>query len=201
MNIEKPKVVGLTGGLGSGKSQVRRMLEDLHVPCIDADVVARAIHQDATHPATIEIARVFPHAINENSCLSRGSLRTVFTLDRTANERLQAILKPYVLAQMLIWTAQQSSAYVVWESALIIEASIPVDRVLVIDANRPLQVARVKERNPDWSETQIYRVLALQLGQEKRKIHADDVIGNVGTLKNLQRQVEMQHRQYLTLWT
>ena len=201
MNITKAKVVGLTGGLGSGKSVVRRMLEDLKIPCIDVDTVVRAIHQNATHPATTEIARVFPYAINEDACLSRGSLRTVFALDRKANKHLQAILKPYVLAQMLKWTAQQSSAYVVWESALIIEVCIPVDRVLMISANLTLQVDRVKEKNPDWSETQICRVLALQLGQKKRKIQADDVISNVGTLKNLQQQVEMQHRQYLTLWT
>lgn len=201
MEITAPKIVGLTGGLGSGKSVVRRMLEDLNVPCMDADVVARTIHQDATHPATTEIARFFPRAINENACLSRGSLRTVFALDRTANTHLQTILKPFVLEEMLKWTVRQDAAYVVWEFALIIEACIPVDRVLMIDANRLLQVDRVKERNPDWSEAQIYQVLALQLGSRKRKIHADDVISNIGTLKNLRQQVEMQHRQYLTLWT
>lgn len=201
MHIAKPKIVGLTGGLGSGKSQVRSMLETLKVPCIDVDVVARAIHQDASHPATKEIARIFPHAVDANSRLARGSLRTVFALDNAENTRLKTILKPYVLAQLRMWSAQQRAVYVVWESALIIEAEIPVDRILLIEADRSLRFNRVKTRNPDWSEAQIDQVLILQLEAGERSIHADDVMTNITTLKVLQQQVEIQHHQYLTLWT
>ena len=89
-----PKILGLTGGIGSGKSQVRHILENLNVPCLDADIVARAIHQDAAHPAVAEIARAFPDAIDIDGKLSRGSLRSIFAADPAANSRLQAILKP-----------------------------------------------------------------------------------------------------------
>lgn len=195
-----PKIVGLTGGMGSGKSTVRQMLHNLGVPCVDADIVAREIHQKAGHPALGEIALAFPHAMTPDGRLSRGSLHKIFAIDAGANNRLKTILGPYVVARMSQWTAEQKTPYVVWESALIIEAKIRVDRIMVVDIRRELQIARVLERNPHWNAAQIESILALQLDRADRVKYAHDTICNDGSFDNLQRQVRALHSTYLELW-
>lgn len=195
-----PKIVGLTGGIGSGKSVVRRMLQEKGVPCLDADTATREIHQDPAHPALVEIALAFPDAMTPEGRLSRGSLREVFAVDSGANNRLRSILQPYVIAAMTQWATEQKAPFAVWESALIIEAEIHVDRILVVNAVRELQVARVQARNPDWTRAQIDRILALQLTEADRAPHAHDTIYNNGSLQELKQQVESLHRAYQELW-
>ena len=201
MTTVLPKIVGLTGGIGSGKSQVRQMLQELGVPCIDADIVAREIHQDPLHPAVAEIARAFPSAITPEGRVSRGSLRTLFAVDPGASARLSAILKPHVMENLSRWTAVRQAPYVVWESALIIEAGIDVDRIATVDASRTLQVARVQTRNPEWTRTQIEALIALQLSRTERACRAHDIISNDGSLEDLARQVTALHHAYLKRWS
>jgi dephospho-CoA kinase len=196
----RPKIIGLTGGIGSGKSLVRTMFAELGVPTSDADLVARQIHQDPAHPATKEIANTFPHAISPDGRLKRGSLREFFARDATANEQLKSILRPHVEAAMRAWTQQQSTPYVVWESALIIEANISVDRILLIDAPPALQLTRIATRNPDWSREEAERILAMQTDRAHRASRAHDTILNDGTIDELRRQVDTLHRRYLELW-
>jgi dephospho-CoA kinase len=196
----KPKIIGLTGGIGSGKSLVLRMFAELGVPTSDADLIARAIHQDPAHPATKEIANAFPQAMTPEGRLKRGSLREFFARDNAANEQLKSILRPHVEAAMRAWTMQQATPYVVWESALIIEANITVDRILLIDASPALQLARIAARNPDWSREEAERILAMQTGRAHRAAHAHDTILNDGTIDELRRQVDTLHRRYLELW-
>jgi len=195
-----PKIVGLTGGIGSGKSTARRILESLGVPCIDADIVAREIHQDPAHPALDELAAAFPHAITAERRLRRGSLRELFVSDLDANERLKAILQPHVLARLRQWTAKQRAPYVVWESALLLESKAAVDRILVVVADRTLQINRVKNRNPDWSMAQIEKMLALQPDHAELARHAHDLIHNEGSVEQLAPQLQALHRTYQQRW-
>ena len=195
------KVVGLTGGLGCGKSTVRRMWESLGVPCTDADAVARDIHQNPHHAAVAEIARVFPQAMTADGRLNRGSLRSLFAIDATANAKLKKILAPHVIASMQQWTMEQAALYVVWESALLIEEKIAVDRLVVVDTNTHLQLARIVKRNPDWSAAQINSVLAMQLGRQDRLIFADDTICNDSSLSSLEEKAQALHANYLQRWT
>ncbi len=195
-----PRVVALTGGIGSGKSVVRQMLEELGVSCIDADKVARDIHQDPAHPATMTLVRTFPHAATSDGRLNRGSLRTLFAIDAAANRELKQILKPWVMEQILQWTQAQQSPYVAWESALILDEAIPVDRVLLVDAGEDVRIARIQTRNPDWSITQIRQILAMQLPRIVYLQHAHDVLHNQGSSAALQRQVAAQHHRYMTIW-
>lgn len=195
-----PKVVGLTGGIGSGKSLAREMFQDLDVPCIDADVVARGIHQNATHPATQEIAKAFPNMIVEGGTLKRGSLQSFFANDQTANRRLKTILKPHVMATLEEWTAGQRTSYAIWESALILDEDIQVDRILTVDASEENRIARLSKRHPDWSERQIRNILAIQLPRKAYQELAQDVLCNDGSLEELRKQVEAKHRQYETKW-
>ncbi|MSQ84620.1 MAG: dephospho-CoA kinase [Myxococcales bacterium] len=195
------KIIGLTGGIGSGKSLVRSYFAQLGIAGLDADLVARELHQDPAHPVVAEIAEFFPNTIGEDGRLQRGSLRTFFAQNQAANRQLMAILRPHCLAHMRLWTAQQCSRYVIWESALLSEAAIAVDRVLVVDTEPQAQVARVRLRNPDWSVEHIEAVMALQVGRKERLALADDVILNTSSLQDLRQRVDELHNYYLRLWT
>lgn len=155
ISAAKPRVLGLTGMIGSGKSAVRAELAALGLPGIDADLVARAIHQDPTHPAVAAIGASFPQALNADGCLRRGSLPDLLASHAEANACIKRILKPWVLEAMERWTRAQSAPVVVWESALIIDEAIAVDRVLVVDADDETRFARLCARHHEWSAAQI----------------------------------------------
>lgn len=97
---KRPKIVGLTGGIAAGKSATRQAFERLGVPCLDADAVARDIHQDPAHPATQTLAKTFAEWMTPEGALQRGSLQGLFARDTDANHTLIGILKPHVLAAM-----------------------------------------------------------------------------------------------------
>lgn len=196
----KPCIVGLTGGIGSGKSFAREMFEALNVPCIDADQVARNIHQNPAHPATQLIAKSFPTLLADSGALERGSLHRVFAINKMANSQLKSILKPFVIESMRRWTNQQSAPYVIWESALLLEEDVPVDRVLVVDAPEEHRIARIQLRNPDWNKHQIENVLAMQISRQAFLEQTQDVIKNDASPAELQQQVEAMHWHYMKQW-
>lgn len=196
-----PRVLALTGGIGSGKSSARALFQERGVPCLDADVVARHIHQDPHHPAMVKIANALPRGVSADGTLSRGSLRTLFATDHAANSELKRILKPYVIAEAERWTRAQSARYVVWESALITDEAVPCDRILVTDASDETRIARVQARNPDWSFEQIRNIMAIQLPRANYLTRADDVISNEGSFADLKTRVEQLHRMYMQTWS
>lgn len=201
----KPKVVGLTGGIAAGKSLVRKSFELLGVPCVDFDVIARALHQDPAHPATREISAAFPDWMTENGALQRGSLQGLFARNADANQTLIGILRPHVLEAIHTWTFAQRAPYVVWESALLLQEEIAVDRLLIVDAPEALRIERIRRRNPDWSEQHIENILAMQAASFAKAVThfgvACDAIHNDNAPQALHAQVESMHRQYTTLWS
>lgn len=200
-----PKVVGLTGGIAAGKSLVRKSFESLEVPCIDFDAIARGIHQDPAHPATRELATAFPGWMTEDGALQRGSLQGLFARNAVANRTLITLLRPHVLEAIHKWTFAQRTPYVVWESVLLLQEEIAVDRLLIVEAPEALRMERIRSRNPDWSEQHIANILAMQAASpSKPVIHFDvarDAIQNDNAPERLQEQVEVMHRRYLTLWS
>ncbi|NHZ97859.1 dephospho-CoA kinase [Massilia sp. CCM 8734] len=201
MNVTSPKVLVLTGGIGSGKSTFARAFEALGVPCIDADALARTVHQDPAHPATMQIARAFPQAMAADGSLARGSLRNIFALDAAANEELKRLLRPAVLALADAWTRLQRAPYVVWESALATDQALPAARVLVIDTTDQHRAARIALRNPDWTAAQVASIIAMQLARADYLAHADDVVGNDGTLDDVRTLTLQLHHRYTDLWS
>jgi dephospho-CoA kinase len=193
-------VVGLTGGIAVGKSLVRRCFETLGVPCLDGDAVARAIHQDPAHPATQALAKEFPDWMTPEGALQRGSLQGLFANNADANGILIATLKPDVLAAFHTWTSVQRAPFVIWESALLIQEAIAVDRVLIVEAAVSLRAARLRSRNPDWCEQHIVNMLAAQARFTTVHGAPRDTIQNNGSLQQLQSLVANLHRHYLTLW-
>ena len=197
---QAPPIVALTGGIGSGKSTCARAFADLGAPCIDADLVARSIHQDRAHPAMAEVAKRFPGAMSADGRLARGSLRTVFA-DPVANDALKRVLGPWVLAGIARWAARQNAPYVVCESALAARADVGAARVLAIDTPLALRLARIAQRNPDWSRAQVEAIVALQPAREAYLADADDIVVNDGAPGALAQRVRALHLDYLTLWT
>lgn len=196
-----PHIVLVTGAIGSGKSRLCAAFAELGVPCLDTDGVARQIHQDSAHPATLALAQAFPQAMTADGRLARGSLRNVFAADRQANLRLKQILGPAVLAEVARWTAVQAAPYVIIESALVTDVPGLAERVLVADAPDALRLERIASRNPDWPQAHTEALLALQVPRAQYLASADDVIVNDGILAALARRALEQHRHYLTLWS
>jgi dephospho-CoA kinase len=196
-----PRILALTGGIGSGKSTVRRIFGELGMPCIDGDEVARNIHQNPLHPATVTITDAFPKAVTHDGRLIRGSLRKLVAIDNEANMKLKRILKPYVIAEMECWTQKMTTPYVVWESALIVEENIRCDRVLVVDAAENIRMVRILARNPDWTIDQIRNIFSIQLPSSDYLARADDVIRNDGSIADVKKQIEQLHHIYTKNWS
>ena len=194
-------VVSLTGGIGSGKSTFAHAFARLGVPCLDADSVARQIHQDRLHPATLALARAFPQAMTADGRLARGSLRSVFAPDRAASDELLRILRPWVLAEAQRWTRAQGALYVMWESALPLGAQAGAARVLAIDAAEPVRVARIALRNPDWSSAQVDAILSMQPSRAAYLALADDVVVNEGAVEGIPATADQLHQHYLNFWS
>jgi len=201
MTRSNPQVVALTGGVGSGKSTFARAFAALGVPSLDADLVARKIHQDPAHPAMAAVAAAFPKALGSDARLARGSLRSFFARDPAANAELKRLLRAWVLQDATRWTSTQSTPYVVWESALIGDQAIPASRVLVIDASPQVRMARLALRNPDWTPSEVASIFDMQPSRAAYLSGADDVALNDGTPDGVARLVEDLHRKYTALWS
>ncbi len=176
------------------------MFESFGVPAVDADSVARAIHQNPEHPVQGVIASRFPSLMSASGGLQRGVLYRYFVPRPDENQALRAILKPYVMAEMQAWTLRQKTPYVVWESALLLEEVIPVDRILFVDTAEPQRLERVRGRNAELSDAQICNLMRAQMPRNLYLQQAHDVIINHSTLEHLHAQVSTMHQQYSAKW-
>ena len=192
--------IGLTGGIGSGKSTTAELFAALGVPVIDADLIARELVEPG-QPALAEIVAAFgDDAVDAQGNVDRRRLRQRVFADLTQRKRLEAILHPRIHAEMARRTRAQSAPYVVLVIPLLLEADQRdlVDRVLVVDASPEAQRQRAGKRDGLTAE-QVDAMLAAQCNRRQRLDQADDVIDNNGDLRALQRQVNALHRRYLDL--
>lgn len=195
-----PYLVGLTGGIGSGKSTVAALFASHGVAVLDADEIGRELVAPG-QPCLSKITAEFGTEILEPSgALNRARLRQRVFSDEQARTRLEAILHPAILAAMQARAARLTTPYVLFVIPLLFEVGQRqyVDRVLVVDVAAPLQHSRVKQRS-GLNDTEIDRILAAQWSREARLAATDDVIHNDGTVEDLARQVEALHTKYLKL--
>lgn len=196
----KPWVLGLTGGIGSGKSAVAACFAGLGVLAVDADQVARFVVEPG-QPALAEIAdRYGSDILLADGRLDRAALRQ--RIFQSAEERkwLEQLLHPLIGAEVSARLARAVSPYAILESPLLIESGQfrTVDRVLVVDAPEALQLARAMSRDKA-GEAQIAAIMRTQASRDERLRHADDVLVNDGDLGSLRAKVERLHRFYLSL--
>lgn len=197
----KPKlIIGLTGGIGSGKSEVSRRFESLGILVIDADQIAREVVQPG-QPALADIVAHFgSDFVLPSGQLDRAKLRARIFSDPDAKAWLEQLLHPQI--NMLIRTRLQmaGSRYAILSSPLLLETKQHelVDRVLVVDTSELLQLERASQRDK-YSEDQVRRIMATQLSRTDRCSRANDIIQNHGDLSELDTQVNKLHQLYLEL--
>jgi dephospho-CoA kinase len=199
--MNAPFVVGLTGGIGSGKSEVARAFAALGVECGDADEVAHAVTAPGTAGADA-VAAAFGGAVRQpNGALDRGALRRIVFADPAARKRLEAILHPRIQAELDRQIRQWQGPYGILSVPLLFEsgALLPrVTRVLVVDCPEDEQVRRVMQRS-GLAADEVRAIMAVQVSRPERLARADDVIDNSGTREAMQAQVLHLHNTYRAL--
>ncbi|MFT5577845.1 MAG: dephospho-CoA kinase [Paraglaciecola psychrophila] len=195
-------VVGLTGGIGSGKTAATDCFKALGVTIVDADIASRVVVEPG-RPALVSIAEHFgDHLLQADGSLDRAQLRSKIFSDPAAKTWLEALLHPLIAEEIQQGLARATSPYAIFVSPLLVESKQRdmCDRLLVIDVPEQLQVTRTTERDNNDAE-QVQRIIASQASRQQRLQKATEVIENTGALTDLQQQVQSLHLQYLQLAT
>lgn len=193
-------VVGLTGGIGAGKSEAAKMFAALNVPIVDVDVISHHL-TEVGQPSLQKIADAFGNDIlTADGALDRSALREqVFSSD-AARRKLEAILHPAIHAAAVRQLSSNSAApYQILAIPLLFETDRYrglVNRTLLIDCAESLQISRTLQRN-GMTEATVRAIIAAQASRSFRKALANDVIDNSGSIEQLQEQVAFLHKKYL----
>lgn len=191
--------VGLTGGIGSGKSQAAAEFAALGVPHIDADALSRSLTADKGKALPAIREHIGTHVFDDGGRLNRDALREeVFRRPQT-KAILESLMFPLILEEIRVQQAQYPDAvYGIIDVPLLVENPpflALVQRVLVIDADEAIQIERVRQRS-GLSEEEIRRIMRTQASRRERLLYADDVIKNEGTLAELAEKIRRLHRYY-----
>jgi len=193
-------IVGLTGGIGSGKTTVANLFSRQGIEIIDADEISRALVKTGS-PALEAIIKHFGSSITDaEGNLDRKQLRELVFADNAEKEWLENLLHPLVRQEIQRQVAASSSQYVIIVVPLLLESEnySDVDRILVIDVPEDVQLERIKKRDGS-SETLARSMMDAQMKREGRLESADDVISNNSSMDSLEKQVKNLHHQYLQL--
>lgn len=197
----KPYTVGLTGGIGSGKSTVAGLFAKLGVHVIDTDEIAHELTRpggDAIAPIRIAFGTM---VIAPDGSLDRAGMRRLVFRDVQARKRLEAILHPLIRAESSSRVGRATSPYAILVIPLLVEGGVDrsrTARVLVVDCPETGQLERAMRRS-GLPEAEVRAILASQATREQRLAAADDVIDNSGAPEALEGQVSRLHEKYLTL--
>lgn len=192
--------IGLTGGIASGKSTVEQRFMELGVPVINADDSSRAVVARGEPGLAAVVERFGAGMLTPQGDLDRRALRSLIFSDAARRKELEAILHPLIRADMERRSAQAGGPYVILSIPLLVEgkARDRWDRILVVDADESLQLARLMSRDA-VSEAEARATLAAQASRAARLAMADDVLVNSGTVADLRQAVDRLHERYLEL--
>jgi dephospho-CoA kinase len=197
-------VVGLTGGIGSGKSEAARMFTALGVPVIDVDLIAHQL-TGAGQPLVQKIVGVFGESyVLKDGTLNRKALREKVFADEASRHQLEAILHPAIHQQAMLALsanyATNTAPYQILVIPLLFEGSRYqniINRTLVIDCDESLQVSRAMQRNAELSRQDVCAIMLAQMPRKKRIELADDIIENNGSLETLSVKIAEIHAKYI----
>lgn len=197
-------IVGLTGGIGSGKSTIADLFATLGITIIDADIVARQVVEKGS-PLLAQIVEHFgSRVLTAQGELNRSALRQIVFHSEQEKLWLNQLLHPAIRASMLAQLNQSNSPYVLWVVPLLIENKLTefCDRILVIDVSAETQLNRASLRDQSNINT-IKQIMKSQVDRQTRLNYADDIIDNnlplAENLPNLKQQVLKLHQHYLAL--
>lgn len=191
-------IVGLTGGIGSGKSAASRVFESLGIGCVDADVVARDVVAEGT-PALKAIAERFgPTILTPEGQLNRALLRERIFTSAEDKTWLESLLHPLIRAQMLTQLAQQLPPYSVLVAPLLFENNLDAlcDETVLIDVPESVQRQRVTQRD-SVNENQVQRIIDSQMSRSDKQTRASHCVDNTGTLAQLESAILALHRHFV----
>lgn len=194
-------VLGLTGGIGAGKSVASAWFRTQGIAVLDADQAARTVVAPGT-PGLAEVVRSFGRGVLDAAgALDRRALRALVLADPQARLRLEALLHPRIRAQLDDELARVTSPYAVLDAALLVESPQlrgRVQRLLVVDAPEAIRIARVMARD-GVDRASASAMLAAQAPRDLRLQNADDVVDNSGTVQSLHARLAKLHSSYLEL--
>jgi len=193
-------VVGLTGGIGSGKTAASDYFNVLGIDVIDADLASRVVVEPG-QPALAAIAEHFgSDVLLTDGELNRAALREKIFTDPQQKQWLESLLHPLIGAEIDRQLAAVTSPYALFVSPLLLETqqSLRCDRIIVIDVDVDTQVKRATSRDNN-SEAMIRNIINSQMSRADRLSRADDIVTNSGSLAELHQQIDRLHQRYLKL--
>jgi dephospho-CoA kinase len=192
--------IGLTGGIGSGKSTVAKMFAKHGVRIIDTDQISREITQPGTEGFNLIVDHFGKNILDEEGQLNRAALREIVFSNEDERLWLEQALHPPIIVAMQHALEMTEGAYCISLVPLLVEVNAIqfFDRILVVDAPEEYQLERAQKRDARSAEN-IKNIIKAQLPREERLKYADDVITNDGDLKKLRHQVSKLHRYYTQL--
>lgn len=195
-----PLRIGLTGGIGSGKSTAAESFSRLGIPVIDTDVIARALVEPGTAGFDAVVSAFGSGILGADGAIDRAALRRLVFADDARRRQLEEILHPLIREEVRRRVNAASTPYCIIAIPLLVETGrmYPLERVLVIDAPEDLRRRRAAAR-PGWSMEDVDRVMRSQVDRETRLATADDVIVNDADQQTLHRAVERLHAHYLQI--
>lgn len=198
--LQNKYIVGLSGGIGSGKTSVSNLFARYGIDIIDADVVARTVVEPGTEGLIALIKKFSKSIISKDGTLDRGKLRQIAFADEASKEALNNILHPIIREKMLNQLKSSKSIYCVLVAPLLFENGLQklTDSTLVVDVSEQQQLARTLLRDGGQKET-IENIIAAQIERDQRCKMADDIIDNSGDMHSLEESVIRLHKKYLEL--
>ncbi|WP_416306109.1 dephospho-CoA kinase [Neptunicella sp. SCSIO 80796] len=193
-------IIGLTGGIGSGKTTVANLFARQGIEIIDADVLAREV----VMPGSDGLKAIYVHfgdkILLDDGSLDRKQLRNLVFSHPEEKQWLDTLLHPQIRQLMISRSAQALSPYAILVVPLLLENNLTnlINRVLVVDAQESLQQQRTAARD-NVSIEQVDQIMTTQLSRQDRLSRADDIINNNGDIVSLQQQVDKLHQDYLIL--
>ncbi|NER61587.1 dephospho-CoA kinase [Pseudomonas sp. MAFF212428] len=195
-----PWILGLTGGIGSGKSAAAQRFIELGVHLVDADQAARWVVEPGRPALASIVERFGPGVLQSDGQLDRAALRQLIFSDPAQRRWVEALLHPLIGQEIFSYLAKAESPYAVFVSPLMVESGQykRCQRLLVIDAPQALQIERTLQRD-QTNAAQVQAILQAQTSREERLRHAHDVLVNDRDLAWLHAEVDRLHHFYLTL--
>lgn len=194
-------VIGLTGGIGSGKSAAAEEFARLGAAVVDTDVIAHELTRAGGAAMGAVLQRFGNEFVLPDGSMDRKKMRERVFADPESKQALEALLHPMIRAESQRRIDGATAPYVIHVVPLLVESSayrLPVHRVLVVDCSEDVQLARVRARS-GLAEAEVRAILRAQATRSERLAAADDVIDNDGTLDALRHQVARLHAQYQTM--
>ncbi|RJF33203.1 dephospho-CoA kinase [Pseudoalteromonas gelatinilytica] len=191
-------VLGLTGGIGSGKSAVSAMFEELGIQVVDADIVAREV----VEPGSVGLTKITAHfgdeILTRNGTLDRAKLRAIIFADESQKQWLNNLLHPLIRESMLSQLKQASSEYVILVAPLLFENGLEkyCNHTLLIDVPVDVQITRTTARD-NVSVELAKQIIASQMSRADKQQKAADILDNNRPLAEVKTDVQKLHKKYL----